>query len=148
MKRLVVLACVLAVTTGCVGLQVQPPPNCENSWIYKTNFANGGPIVVRVATATWLAAQPDHKPAVRRSCVLAWQALESGNLITAISFLTRAFQVDSRYMAPAVVLLAALAEAGTVNGVQVALDPCDKNFLKSLVKNIGVDAGALPTDFP
>lgn len=151
MKTLaIILALAMALgIIGCAGTQTTTPPECQNSWIYKTDFLPTGPIVIRTGVAFFLAAQPQYATAIRAGCITAWKALATGNLAQAMTALMNALRLPGadRYVAPATVLLASLAEAGMVNGSPVQLDACDKNVLMSLVKNIGLDAGAKLEDF-
>ena len=145
---LVLLVFLPAVFAGCAGTQTQTPPDCQNSWIYKTNFLPAGPILVRTALATAMVVKPEIKPAIIAGCLAAWKSLSAGDLAGGVNGLLTGMKVkEVQYAQPALVALSSLMEAGMINGQPVKLDACDLNVLKSLVKNIALDAGAQAGDF-
>lgn len=137
-----IMAGVLAATltlSGCAGVQTVPR-DCEGSWIYQSGILPGGPAAVRVAVATWLAVYPQHRPKVRSAAITAWQLLSTHTLADALDPLTAVLKSDP------LVTNTALAILGQLDIGQV-LDPCTLNVVRSLVKNIAIDAGALESDF-
>jgi hypothetical protein len=150
----IILVSLSLALAGCGGQAVTPggtpapdkqiPAGCEKSWIYtQTDFLPYGPIVIRTGIATAAAVKPEIKPMIILVSLVAWKALDKNDL----SGVTAAFK-DSKaaqYITPAVVAISSLMDQGV--GQSVKLDACDLNVLKSLMKNIGLDAGAQASDF-
>lgn len=152
MKNLfMVMVLVVLLVVGCASSQTvpsQPPASCEKAFFYNQGkaFLPYGPALIRAGVATAMLAKPEAKPVVAMVCLTMWDAFKADYPdLVKINAVIQTKVKEAVYAGPA---LAALQELlPQIGGGQYQMTACDKNILMSLVKNIGLDAGADPSAF-
>lgn len=148
MSKLLVMALVLVMLAGCATSPSTTPQSipsgCEQAFFYNQgkDFLPYGPMILRTGVATALMIEPKAAQPVKLVCLALWDIFKADypNLVLAGNVLETQIK-EAKYARPALTLLSDMI-ALNLGGGKIKMTPCDKNILMSLVKNIGIDAGA------
>ena len=160
MKKSVVKVCVVLLAmaflaVGCAGTQIvatpQIPPECKGDQL-EGFVSSGGPDIVTAAVVAGLiavgiaepAVAPAVKAGVRGAALVAYRAVQNGDMVASTSSLLDAINQIAKVkeleaFQPAIILLTGLGK--------VEVTPCSKTVIGKLAKDIGIAAGADPGDF-
>ena len=148
MKKLAAILVVLAlVFCGCGSIQTPPiPEGCEGALSYKIpGLLPIGPAIIRGGFIVLCSKKPAVKEDVVKATVVAWTTIKTGDVITGMEYLLTEVPAAQDYALPAVIVLESIRP---YLANQPVLNPCDQNIWLSLVKNIGLDAGATAEMYP
>lgn len=123
----------------------QPPAGCEKSVLWSRGFMPLGPGLVVTAASTALIAEPQAAPGIRLACAAAYRTLGTGSLAEVTGALSG--NDIGKFFVPVLTLFEQWSKAGVIQGAQVQLDPCDRQILKDLLRDIAITAGGNPGDF-
>lgn len=127
-----------------------PPPGCEKAYFYNQGkaFLPYGPALLRAGIATAMLAEPKSELPVRTTAIAFWAIFKADKLDLVMAQRVVEAQVkEAKYARPALIAFSDLIEKVSPIGQGGTLTACDKDIILSLIKNIGVDAGANPDLF-
>jgi len=147
MKKLIVsMVTIGMLSIGCGGTEVVKPtvPTVEQGLYSKLDkhLQVYGPIAVRAAAITAWTLKPEIKSVLRIACVQSYKTIDNGNIAVSLAEVLKPIEKVSPFMGVALMFAMAIQE-----DLKISTNPEDINVIKSLIYNIGLDAGLNPDDF-